>query len=58
MESLSTYPISRQSIKLLGAESLYRVRVGDYRIIYGVDDDRKLVVVHHVRHRSQAYAHP
>ena len=27
----------RQSIKLAGTERLYRIRIGDYRIVYGVD---------------------
>ena len=33
----------------------YRIRVGDYRVIYAVDDDRRLVDVNAVRHRSKAY---
>ncbi len=44
----------RQSVKLAGSEDLYRIRVGDYRV-YGVDDEAKVVTVHYVRHRSQAY---
>ncbi len=45
----------RQSVKLAGSEDLYRIRVGDYRVIYGVADEAKVVTVHYVRHRSQAY---
>jgi mRNA interferase RelE/StbE len=30
---------------------LYAARRGDYRVIYEVDDDRKVVVVHRVQHR-------
>jgi mRNA interferase RelE/StbE len=57
IESLSTDPHPRQSVKLSGAERLYRLRVGDYRIVYSLDEERMLVVVHYVRHRSQAYRH-
>ncbi|MEO7868972.1 MAG: type II toxin-antitoxin system RelE/ParE family toxin [Candidatus Limnocylindria bacterium] len=33
----------------------WRLRVGDYRILYWLDDDRVVVVVVRVRHRSNAY---
>lgn len=52
---LSIDPLPRQAIKLAGAERLYRVRIGDYRIIYEFDSSSRRVIVHHVRHRSEAY---
>ncbi len=55
VEALKDEPFPRQSIKLAGAELLYRVRVGDYRVIYGVDKDNKQVIIHYVRHRRDAY---
>jgi mRNA interferase RelE/StbE len=55
IEELKELPLSRQSVKLESAENLYRVRVGDYRIIYGVDSDLGQVIVHYVRHRREAY---
>jgi mRNA interferase RelE/StbE len=48
-------PISRYSVKLTGSKGLYRVRVGDYRVIYGVDQDAKQVTIHYVRHRRDVY---
>ncbi len=33
----------------------YRTKVGDYRILFTVDDDKKEVVVYRVKHRSQVY---
>ena len=33
----------------------WRIRVGDYRVLYRVDDDRVVVVVVRIRHRSIAY---
>lgn len=33
IEGLRTDPFPRQAIKLSGAEQLYRIRVGDYRIV-------------------------
>lgn len=40
---------------LVGEESVYRVRVGDYRIVYEVIDARLLVHVVRVAHRREAY---
>lgn len=57
IEALKENPLPRQSIKLTGAEQLYRVRSGDYRIIYGVDKKNRQVVVHYVRHRKDVYRH-
>lgn len=37
------------------AGARWRIRVGDYRVLYRVDDDRIVVVVVRVRHRSTAY---
>jgi mRNA interferase RelE/StbE len=34
---------------------LYSARRGDYRVIYEVDDDRKVVVVHRIQHRRVVY---
>ncbi len=55
IERLKNDPLPRQAIKLSGAERLYRIRVGDYRIIYEVDSKAKHVIVHYVRHRREVY---
>lgn len=55
IEQLRDDPFPRQSIKLAGAEQLYRLRMGDYRIIYSVDKEAKQITVHYVRHRREAY---
>jgi len=41
--------------KLEGSEHEYRVRVGDYRILYVIDDRARLVTIARVRHRRDAY---
>ena len=33
----------------------WRVRVGDYRILYHIDDNEKRVSVYRIKHRSKAY---
>ena len=48
-------PHPRSSRKLAGSEATYRIRVGDYRVIYEVDDAGRGVLVTRVRHRKDAY---
>jgi mRNA interferase RelE/StbE len=55
IRSLSGDPRPQGCRKLVGSKARWRVRVGDYRIIYIIDDVRQLVEVAAVRHRSKAY---
>ncbi len=41
--------------KLTGYDNLYRVRVGDWRIIYAIEDDRLIVLVLEISTRGGAY---
>ena len=41
--------------KLAGSKSDWRIRVGDYRIIYEISDAVRVVRVHRVRHRGEVY---
>ncbi|WP_414625276.1 type II toxin-antitoxin system RelE family toxin [Calothrix sp. CCY 0018] len=42
-------------VKKLQDDDLYRIRVGDYRIVYQIDDDIVLVSVVKVKHRREVY---
>jgi len=55
IDSLSTDPYPTGARKLFGRKHLYRVRVGHYRVVYEIDDHRKLILVTRVRHRREAY---
>jgi mRNA interferase RelE/StbE len=55
IESLAGNPFPPGAVKLVSTERLYRVRVGDYRIIYEVDTEASLITVHYVRHRREVY---
>ena len=55
IESLKDNPYPRQSKKLRATEKTYRLRVGNYRIIYQIDEERKEIIVYHVRHRENVY---
>ena len=41
--------------KLKGHDRLYRVRVGQYRVVYEIDDQAQLLWITEVRHRRDAY---
>ena len=41
--------------KLKGSEDLWRIRIGDYRVVYSIKDITHIIDVIAVRHRSQAY---
>ena len=55
IESLSLDPIPRGARKLYGTEGFYRVRAGDYRVIYKIVREAREIVIFYVRHRSVAY---
>ncbi len=49
-----------QTPKLRGVEKvkstgLWRIRLGDYRIVYGVDDNRRIVTIVRLGHRREVY---
>lgn len=40
--------------KLVGEDG-YRIRVGDYRILYRIDDSAKAIYTYRVKHRKEVY---
>lgn len=55
LEQLTENPRPPGALKMQGAESLYRIRVGDYRIIYEIQDQTLLIAVVKVGHRGDVY---
>lgn len=55
VDQLAEEPRGTGSVKLRGADDVWRVRVGDYRIVYRIEDDRLLVLVIKVEHRREVY---
>lgn len=53
--SLSHEPRPSGSVKLVGGSNLWRIRIGDYRVIYAIDDGNKKVDVRIVAHRREVY---
>ena len=55
LEQLADKPRPPGVLKMEGEENLYRVRVGDYRVIYQIQDRILLIVVVKVGHRGDVY---
>ncbi len=55
IQELAVNPRLDNVKKLEGELSLYRIRVGDYRVIYQIQDDVLLVIVVKVKHRREVY---
>ncbi len=55
VKSLATQPRPLGSERLAGRPNLYRVRQGNYRVIYSVDDESRVVDVVKVGHRRDVY---
>lgn len=56
IDELASNPRPDNSKLLVNAANLRRLTVGDYRVLYGVAENRQTVVIEAVRHRSIAYA--
>ncbi len=55
IEALAEEPRPPGCLKLTGEEDLWRIRIGDYRVLYTINDKQKLVDVIAIRHRREAY---
>lgn len=55
IEKLATNPYSSGSKKLMGSESIYRIRVGDYRIIYNIQSSVLTIEIIKIGHRREVY---
>jgi mRNA interferase RelE/StbE len=55
IEALAREPRPAGCRKLQGESFLWRIRIGDYRVVYAVHDRERLVDIIAVRHRSKAY---
>ncbi len=54
IDSLKSQPRPAGCLKLT-AEEGYRLRSGDYRILYRIDDKNKIIYIYRVKHRKESY---
>jgi mRNA interferase RelE/StbE len=55
IESLSVDPRPNGCKKLVDSDGAWRIRVGDYRVVYDIYDSKLLVLVIDVGHRKEVY---
>ncbi len=55
IDALAADPRPHGAKLLAGPDRAWRIRVGDYRVLYRIDDDRVEVLVIRIRHRGDAY---
>ena len=55
IETLAVEPRPVGSLKLHGGRNHWRVRVGDYRVVYSVNDSTRVVDISIIRHRRDVY---
>ena len=55
MEALADDPRPPGCKKLQGFKDLWRVRVGEYRVVYVLDDKRATATVTRIAHRREVY---
>ena len=53
--ALATNPFPPGCKKLHGEDATYRMRVGDYRVLYEIHEKEVLILIVRVRHRKDAY---
>ena len=55
VDALASIPRPHGVEKLAGHENRYRIRVGEYRIIYIIDDGPRLLTIAAIGHRREVY---
>lgn len=55
IQALAENPRPPGCRKITGSKSDWRIRIGEYRVIYEIDDRNKAVRVMRIRHRREAY---
>jgi mRNA interferase RelE/StbE len=55
LKALAENPKPPGSRKIAGSKSDWRIRIGDYRVIYEIAEQAKAVKVMRVKHRKEAY---
>jgi mRNA interferase RelE/StbE len=55
VDDLARDPYPGGTRKLSGSEQTYRIRVGDYRVLYSIYSDKFIVEIIRVKHRKDVY---
>ena len=55
IKKLAENPRPMNSVKLWGTKLSYRIRIGNYRVVYQIDEHIKTVTVYRINHRKEVY---
>jgi len=55
IRNLKNDPRPQGAIKLTGEENAWRIRVGDYRILYTIEEEIRIITIEKVAHRKDVY---
>ncbi len=55
IEELKYNPRNEKVKKLVGRNSEYRLRIGNYRVLFYIDDLEKVIKISRILHRKDAY---
>jgi mRNA interferase RelE/StbE len=55
IKALAENPRPSSCLKLTGSKNDWRIRIGDYRVLYEIDEKTKAVRIMRVRHRREVY---
>ncbi len=55
IKSLAENPRPHRCHKITGSKNDWRIRIGDYRVIYEIEEETKTVRIMRVRHRREVY---
>ena len=55
IRNLASEPLPDSVVKLKGVASLYRIRSGDYRIVYQIHNEELIVLIIKIGHRRDVY---
>ncbi|MEM2562309.1 MAG: type II toxin-antitoxin system RelE/ParE family toxin [Candidatus Bathyarchaeia archaeon] len=52
---LEESPVPKGALKIKGGKDVFRLRIGDYRILYTILEKEKCILVFKIEHRKRAY---
>jgi len=55
VDKLQDSPRPPNCVKLQGEDALWRIRVGDYRVVYAIRDEELIVLIVRIAHRKDVY---
>lgn len=55
IENLKIQPHSKNCRKMVGTENDYRIRIGDYRVVYRILDVKRIIIIFATEHRKDIY---